>query len=127
MAGIRASPSKMERVGRFAAAWVGVDPLACAAFFLTGVMGQSFDGFFWWALDTLAFTIAITWLYLKANGNVLVAGIIPHFVINGMGAVGVWLSRPIEAVALGLVAVGIVVSNRRAFLRTPNPLQNTST
>jgi membrane protease YdiL (CAAX protease family) len=86
------------------------------AFFLAGVMGQSFGGFLWWALDTFAFTIVITWLYLRANRNVLVAGLIPHFVINGMGAGGAWLSRPAEAVALALVAVGIVVLNRELFL-----------
>jgi membrane protease YdiL (CAAX protease family) len=43
------------------------------AFFLAGVMGQSFSGFGWWALDTFGFTIVITWLFLRANGNVLVA------------------------------------------------------
>jgi uncharacterized protein len=86
------------------------------AFFLAEVMGQSFGGFLWWALDTFAFTIVITWLYLRANSNVLVAGLIPHFVINGMGAAGAWLSRPAEAVALALVAVAIVVWNRELFL-----------
>jgi membrane protease YdiL (CAAX protease family) len=85
------------------------------AFFLDGVMGQSFSGFLWWALDTLAFTILITWLYLRANRNVLVAGLVPHFIINGMGAVGAWLSRPAEAVALASVAVGVVVLNRQLF------------
>jgi uncharacterized protein len=89
------------------------------AFFLDGIMGQTFSGFLWWALDTFAFTIVITWLYLRANRNVLVAGLIPHFIINGMGAAGAWLSRPAEAVALALVAVGIVVLNRPLFLRSP--------
>jgi uncharacterized protein len=90
------------------------------AFFLAGVMGQSFSGFGWWALDTFAFTIVITWLFLRANGNVLVAGLIPHFVINGMGAVGAWLSRPAEAVALALVALGVVALNRKLFVCRPN-------
>jgi uncharacterized protein len=90
------------------------------AFFLDGIMGQTFSGFLWWALDTFAFTIVITWLYLRANRNVLVAGLIPHFIINGMGAVGAWLSRPAEAVALALVAVGIVALNRELFLRLPS-------
>jgi hypothetical protein len=37
------------------------------AFFLVGVMGQSFSGFGWWALDTFAFTVVITWLFLRAH------------------------------------------------------------
>jgi uncharacterized protein len=89
------------------------------AFFLVGVMGQSFSGFGWWALDTFAFTVVITWLFLRANGNVFVAGLIPHFVINGMGAVGAWVSRPAEAVALALVALGIVVLNWQAYVDQP--------
>ena len=89
------------------------------AFFLAGVMGQSFSGFGWWALDTFAFTIVITWLFLRANGNVLVAGLIPHFVINGMGAIGAWLSRPSEAVALALIAIGIVALNWQEFVGGP--------
>jgi uncharacterized protein len=94
------------------------------AFFLAGVMGQSFSGFGWWALDTFAFTIVITWLYLRANGNVLVAGLIPHFIINGMGVVGAWLSRPAEAVALTFVAVGLVTLNRELFICRPSHSQN---
>jgi membrane protease YdiL (CAAX protease family) len=90
------------------------------AFFLAGVMGQSFSGFGWWALDTFGFTVVITWLFLRANGNVLVAGLIPHFVINGMGAVGAWLSRPAEAVALALVALGVVALNWQLFVCRPN-------
>jgi uncharacterized protein len=83
------------------------------AFFLAGVMGQSLSGFGWWALDTFAFTMVITWLFLRANGNVFVAGLIPHFVINGMGAVGAWLSRPAEAAALALVAAGLMALTER--------------
>jgi membrane protease YdiL (CAAX protease family) len=94
------------------------------AFFLVGVMGQSFAGFGWWALDTFAFSIVITWLYLRANGNVMVAGLIPHFVINGMGVVGAWLSRPAEAAALALAAVGVLVLNRELFVCRPNHSQN---
>jgi hypothetical protein len=70
------------------------------------------------------FTFVITWLFLRANGNVLVAGLIPHFVINGMGAVGAWLSRPAEAVALAWVAMGVVGLNRELFVCRPNYSQN---
>src|SRR5262249_53139070 len=44
------------------------------AFFISGVMGQSLDGFGWWALDTLALSVVITWLFVRAGGNVLIAG-----------------------------------------------------
>jgi len=89
------------------------------AFFISGVMGQSLQGFGWWALDTLALSLVMTWLFLRANGNVVVAGMIPHFVINGMGAVGAWLSRPPEAAGLAILAMFLVVLDRRRFFRRP--------
>jgi membrane protease YdiL (CAAX protease family) len=89
------------------------------AFFISGVMGQSLSGFGWWALDTFALSIIITWLYVHANGNVLVAGVVPHFVINGMGAVGAWLSRPPEAAALAVIATCLLIFDRRTLLRRP--------
>jgi len=89
------------------------------AFFITGIMGQSLAGFGWWSLDTFALSITITWLFLRANGNVIVAGMIPHFVINGMGAVGAWLSRPPEAAALAVVAVCLLLADRHRFFRSP--------
>jgi hypothetical protein len=63
--------------------------------------------------------MVITWLFLRANGNVFVAGFIPHFVINGMGAVGAWLSRPAEAAALALVAAGLMTLSGRAIRSPP--------
>jgi hypothetical protein len=87
------------------------------AFFLTGIMGPS-SGFPWWALDTFALSIMMTWLFMRANGNVPVAGMVPHFVINGMGSVGAWLSRPPEATTLALVAICLVIFDWRRFLRT---------
>lgn len=79
------------------------------AFFLSGVMAASWAAFGWWALTTLALSLVMTWLYLRANGNVVVAGIVPHFVINAAGALGIWTARPLEASALALLAVAIIV------------------
>ena len=90
------------------------------AFFIAGVMGQSLAGFGWWSLDTFALSITMTWLFLRANGNVIVAGVIPHFVTNGMGVVGAWLSRPPEAAALAVVAICLVLADRRRFFRRPD-------
>ncbi len=78
------------------------------AFFIAGALGSSFANFGWWALDTVALSVFMTWIFVNANGNVFVAGMIPHFVINGMGAVGGWLSRPAEASALAVVAVLVI-------------------
>lgn len=80
------------------------------AFFLGGLMAPGGGGFVWWCMSTLALTAIMTWLYLRANGNVIVAGIAPHFVINGAGAVGVWLARPAEACALAGLALIIVLT-----------------
>jgi uncharacterized protein len=79
------------------------------AFFIAGALGSSFANFGWWALDTVALSVFMTWIFVNANGNVLVAGMIPHFVINGMGAVGGWLSRPAEACALAAAAVSVIL------------------
>ena len=89
------------------------------AFFLSGVMTQSLGGFGWWALDTFALSIVMAWLYLHSNGSVLIAGILPHFVINGMAAVGAWQSRPLEAIALAFVAAAILKFDAELWLR-PN-------
>jgi uncharacterized protein len=89
------------------------------AFFVAGIMGQSLSGFGWWSLDTFALSITVTWIFLRANGNVFVAGIVPHFVINGMGAIGAWLSRPPEAVALAVTAIGLVIIDHRRFFANP--------
>lgn len=87
--------------------------------FVMGAMGQGWQGFGWWVLDTLALSMVMTWLYLRAGRNVLVAGMIPHFVINGMGACGAWLSRPPEAVLLALIAVAVTLLDRRLMLLRP--------
>lgn len=87
--------------------------------FVMGAMGQGWQGFGFWVLDTLALSTVMTWLFLRAGRNVLVAGMIPHFVINGMGACGAWLSRPPEALLLALIAVAVTVLDRRRMLVRP--------
>ena len=56
------------------------------AFFLPGVM--SADDFLWWALGTAALSLVMGVLYLRANANLLVAGIIPHLAINATARAG---------------------------------------
>jgi membrane protease YdiL (CAAX protease family) len=74
------------------------------AFLLPGAMAAGIAGFGWWALAALAHSVVMTWLYLRANGNVLVAGVVPHWIVDGAGAAGVWASRPAEALALAALA-----------------------
>jgi len=50
--------------------------------------------------------VIMTFIYVRANRNVVVGGIIPHFVINAAAAAGVWLSRPAEVIALAILALG---------------------
>ncbi|MDQ0466055.1 membrane protease YdiL (CAAX protease family) [Caulobacter ginsengisoli] len=117
-----ALPRLLERTSAFIAALViGLFWVLwhVPAFFISGVMGASISGFGWWALDTLALSVLMTWLFLRANGNVLVAGMVPHFVINGMGAVAALLARPPEAAAMAMVALTVVVLDRRRMLVRP--------
>jgi membrane protease YdiL (CAAX protease family) len=91
------------------------------AFFVSGIMGGTLSGFGWWALDTISLSVFMTWIFVNTKGSVLVAGIVPHFVVNGLGAVGAWLSRPAEAVAIALVAV-LAVAVSGWNLRRGEPL-----
>lgn len=79
-------------------------------FFISGVMAPSFSLFGWWALATMALSLVMTFLFVRANGNVIVAGVIPHFVINAAANVGVWESRPAECVALAALALLLAAS-----------------
>lgn len=79
------------------------------AFFIPGAMGMPLANFGWWALDTVALSLFMTWLFVRANGNIVVAGMIPHFVINGLGRAGGWESRPVEASALALFMLVIIL------------------
>ena len=77
------------------------------AFFLAGVMAVSWSNFFWWALGTLALSLLMTVLYLRANANLAVAGIIPHAMINALAAMGLWHSSPSQTILLLASAVSL--------------------
>ena len=47
------------------------------AFFLSDLVQSQF-GLGWFLAGTIALSVVMAWLYVHANGNVLVAGIIPH-------------------------------------------------
>lgn len=74
-------------------------------FFISGLMAVGPEQLGWWAIGTLALSVVMTFIYVRANRNVTVGGIIPHFVINAAAGAGIWLSRPAEVIALALLAL----------------------
>jgi len=53
------------------------------AFLAQGGLAQSNFGLF--LLSTAAMSVFMTWIYMHANGNFLVAGVIPHLIANIIG------------------------------------------
>ncbi len=88
------------------------------AFLFAGIVGTSFSDLPWYALDTVGLSLLMTWLHLKSPGSLLTAGLVPHFVINGLGAAGAWRSRPAEAIALAAVGLALFVLR---WPRQPSP------
>jgi membrane protease YdiL (CAAX protease family) len=72
------------------------------AFFL-GSLSQSGIDFVPYLLNVMAFSILMTLIYVRSNGNVLWAGIVPHMMFNAVPKAGI---APILWVT---VAVGIAV------------------
>jgi membrane protease YdiL (CAAX protease family) len=79
------------------------------AFFIPGVMAGGWGGFLWWAAGTLSLSLIMTTLYLRAGGNLLVAGIIPHLAINAAARAGMWHSAPREVLLLLGLALGFIL------------------
>lgn len=77
------------------------------AFLFSGIVANPLSDLGWYALGTVALSLLMTWLFMRTRGSVLIAGIIPHFVINGLGVVGAWRARPAESVALAVLAVAL--------------------
>jgi len=80
-----------------AAAWI---VWRLPAFAMGGVMRATLTDLPWWALATLGLTLPMTALHRRANGNLVVAGVLPHAVINALGAADQCTSRPIQALLL---------------------------
>jgi membrane protease YdiL (CAAX protease family) len=75
------------------------------AFFVAGIMAVSWQGFFWWALGTMALSLVMTVLYLRANASLLVAGIVPHAMINALAKAGLWSAAPREVLLLSVFSL----------------------
>ena len=79
-------------------------------FLAPGGLSQSNFGLF--LLSTVAMTVFMTWVYVHANGNFLIAGVIPHLVANAMGDARV-IARDLdklEVVVFGGLAAIVVLA-----------------
>lgn len=77
------------------------------AFLFSGIVATPISDLGWYALGTVALSLLMTWLHLNGLGSLLVAGLIPHAMINALGAVGAWRTRPVEALALAILSLAL--------------------
>ncbi len=84
------------------------------AVLFSGIIYVSAAGLGWFALNTVGLSLLMTALFIRTRRSVLVAGVIPHFVINGLGATGAWASRPAEAMALAALGLALIILPRPA-------------
>lgn len=92
------------------------------AFLFSGIVVTPLSDIGWYALGTVALSLLMTWLHVKGRGSLLVAGLIPHAIINAMGATGAWATRPAEAVALTVLSLALLrfCPPRRGTNGSPN-------
>jgi hypothetical protein len=57
----------------------------------------------------VAMTVFMTWIYVHANGNFLVAGVIPHLIANFMGDAHVVARDTDKVLAAVIFAVAAIV------------------
>lgn len=72
------------------------------AFFL-GSLSQSGIDFIPYVLNVMAFSVLMTLIYVRSNGNVVWAGIVPHMMFNAVPKAG------IEPILWVTVAVGLAI------------------
>jgi hypothetical protein len=102
--------------------------------FLTSDLTQAKYNFGWFVLGGTSFSVFMTWIYVNANRNYLVAGFIPHAVNNLMGISIAFTDTKIQAFVLIAIVGSIVVacgpslSGRRSALpmdtKAPTTKQN---
>ena len=79
------------------------------AFFVSD-LSQSQFALGWFLLTTTALSVVMTWIFVNANGNLLIAGVIPHLMLNlffGAHAFNGNIVR-IEAIAMTVLAMTLV-------------------
>lgn len=78
--------------------------------FLTSGLTQSRYSFGWFLVAVTCISIFMTWIYVNANGNFLVAGVLPHAMNNLMGATNAFIDAKIQALVLMVIAGSIIAA-----------------
>jgi membrane protease YdiL (CAAX protease family) len=78
-------------------------------FFVSG-LAQSHLALGWFLGGSVCLSVTMTWLFVRANGNPIVAGIVPHLVTNLMSDANVFArdSIQVETIVLALIALFLV-------------------
>ena len=99
------------------------------SFFVSG-LNQSAFNFGWFMAALVGTSFVMTWLYLRASGNVIVAGVIPHLAANSLGTAVPGMFQADQGgavwggVCLTAAAILLIVERRRFF--TPACAQSSS-
>lgn len=98
------------------------------AFFLSG-LSQSGLNFGWFVSASASLTVFMTWVYVNANRNYLVAGFIPHAMSNLLFTAHAYSDLKVEALMMITIAVLIVVLSGPGlkgwrFARTSKPVDS---
>jgi membrane protease YdiL (CAAX protease family) len=111
-------------------------PLAAAVFlgavwslwhtpaFLVSGTSQFGLNFAWFLMGGVCLTVLMTWIYVNANGNYVVAGVIPHAVNNSMFTAHVYSSVRIEGLiylAIALIIVAVFGPSLKGWRRRARP------
>lgn len=78
------------------------------AFFVSGLTQHGLN-FAWFVTGGVCLTIIMTWIYVNANGNYFVAGVIPHAVSNLLFSAHAYSDIKIEAFTYAAIAALIVM------------------
>lgn len=83
--------------------------------FLVSGLTQSNYNFGWFLIGTTGTSILMTWIFVNANHNFLVAGFIPHAINNLMAVTGAFVDVKIQAFVLMVIAALIMVVSGRGL------------
>lgn len=78
--------------------------------FLASDLSQSKYSFGWFLTGITCMSVFVTWIYVNANRNFLVAGFVPHAMNNLMGVTSAFTDAKIQAFVLIVIAGSIVVA-----------------
>jgi uncharacterized protein len=79
--------------------------------FLTSDLTQAKYNFGWFLIGVTCMSIFMTWIYVNANRNFLVAGFVPHVVNNLMGFSSAFTDAKIQAFVMMLIVAAIIVAS----------------